>query len=143
MKKLLMVPLLGLVLLATGCPSKTLTQLAQYSDSIAIANQGLQAGAQSAQQSLLLAPAEDIQVQLLVIKVAKINDKLADAYSEASKNNPNWVADVDSALALGADLNANSLLFIKNPSTRATLTAILASVRSTLDAIALQVKGVS
>lgn len=141
MKKIVGILLL-VVAFTTACPSSTVTTMAKYTDSVATINQGFQAGAQSAHQAGLISAAEDIQLQQIVKQVADINDKLATAYREAQANNSSWVSDVDTALTLGANLNANSLLFIKNETKRAELTAIIVGIRSTLDLIASQVKGV-
>jgi hypothetical protein len=108
-------------------------------DAIAGLNQALQQGAQNARQSGLISPQEDIQLQQIVVKVSQINDKLADAVTKGSSGDKTWIADIDVALALGADLNVNQLLFIKNDTKRQELQVILAGVRSALDLIAQEV----
>lgn len=136
--------MLGILIITTACPANNsnLTRLGQVSDNIATINQGFQIAAQSAHANHLISRDEDIQLQLIVKKVANINDALLASYKKAEANDPTWINSANAALALGADLNDKSLLFIKNENTKATLTAIIVGVRDALDVIALGVKGV-
>lgn len=134
---------LALALFVAGaafkCSQSQITTAAATVDKVAILNKGFQASAQAAKQSGLVSAQEDIQLQQWVVKIADINDKLAQAILDGQAGNANWRTEVDAALALAKDLNQNSLLFIKNPTKQAELTAIVVGIRSTLDIIAQEV----
>jgi hypothetical protein len=137
-RKLNSVALIGLLVLCSAnfvCTSRY-QKCAQAVNNISLGNEGLQIAAKNARLTGMVTSDEDIQVQQIVKKVAAVNMKLGQATLKANSGDKTWTADMTVALNLAADLNANSLLFIKNPTAQAELTAIIAGIRLSLDVIA-------